>query len=104
MNIFKITIATLIISQSAFAFPKEQMVDRFGDLPSETRLTLARIGTKAGLDRCSNIRLPMEHNGGSGQIKSFIEVYQCKMQNGDICNISYAGGSREGSLEMQCYK
>jgi len=100
MNIFKITIATLVISQSAFAFPKETTVDRFGDLPSETRLELARGGTRAGLDRCSNIRLPMEHNGGSGQTKSFIEVYQCKMQNGDICNISYAGGS----LEMQCYK
>jgi len=100
MNIFKITIATIIISQSAFALQKEITVDRVGDLPSETRLELARAGTRAGLGRCSNIRLPTEHHGGGGVTKSFIEVYQCKMQNGDICNISYAGGS----LEMQCYK
>ena len=43
------------------------------------------------VDRCSNIRIE--------QYKS-IQVYQCKMQNGDTCNIAYAGGS----LAMQCYK
>jgi hypothetical protein len=43
------------------------------------------------VDRCSNIKIEQFNT---------IVVYQCKMQNGDTCNIAYAGGS----LEMQCYK
>lgn len=93
-------IASIVFSVNALALPVATPVDRFGDLPSEQRMALAVAGTRAGLDKCSNIRLPTDHHGGSGGAKSFIEIYQCKMQNGDTCNISYAGGS----LEMQCYK
>ena len=95
-----IIIASIVFSVNALASTVATPVDKFGDLPSEQRLALARAGTISGLNRCSNIRLLVEHNGGRVGERGYIEVYQCKMQNGDTCNISYAGGS----LEMQCYK
>lgn len=93
-------ISSIVFSVNALAIQVVTPVNKYGDLPSEQRLALAISGTRAGIDKCSNIRLLEDHHGGSGVTKSFIEVYQCKMQNGDTCNIAYAGGS----LEMQCYK